>query len=562
MGRLRSLVSARPSRVRPSAIGFAAVGMAAPAVLLLMTTSRVAGPAGPAWALSALAILCSLICLAILARLLRPIDRAAAALELLKVKLGYEEALPVEADDLQTLAGGVERLAGRFDVMRQRLMNQHPGTGFPTREPFLADLAADMERSDAPSLLALIRFCDFDRMASFDRRAAEAALVAFGARLKGSARGDLSMAQVDRDCFAIWFGATPPDAAATELRAIAYVLEEDLGPGEQKIAPTVSLSAALYPHDAQAPAALLACAFAALPKGEGPQASGLAFFSSSSSEAARRRFLLEQGLHGAAGREEFTLNFQPIVDVALGRVVGAEALIRWRHPELGAVSPAEFIPVLEQSGQIEDVGQWVLHAACREARAWRQQGLTDLKIAVNVSTRQFRSASLAASVLRALERHRLTPQDLEVELTETAAMQDSTHTRQALEQLRALGVGVAIDDFGAGYSNLSYLKNLPFTKLKIDREFVTQAHVRPDSRAICAALITLGRGLNIRVLAEGVEEQAEVDTLVELGCTLFQGYHFARPLTAAKFVETLNDADWLRRLAIAPAEPKPARKRA
>jgi EAL domain-containing protein (putative c-di-GMP-specific phosphodiesterase class I) len=316
----------------------------------------------------------------------------------------------------------------------------------------------------------------------------------------------------------------------------------------------------MYPHDAQTPAALLACAVAALSNGEGPQTGALAFFSSDSSEEARRRYLMEQGLRQAAARDEFTLHFQPVIDVAQGRAVGAEALIRWRHAELGVVSPAEFVPLLEQSGLIEKVGLWVVHTACREARAWRQRGLADLKVAVNLSARQFRDPALTASIVRSLDRHRLTPDDLEIELTETAAMQDSTHTRQALEQLRALGVGVAIDDFGAGYSSLSYLKNLPFTKLKIDREFVANVHRRTDSRAICSALIALARGLDIEVLAEGAEQQAEVETLIDLGCTLFQGYYFAKPMTSAQFVATLSDPAWRETLAMTSDAPKPRRR--
>ena len=225
-------------------------------------------------------------------------------------------------------------------------------------------------------------------------------------------------------------------------------------------------------------------------------------------------------------------------------MVGAEALLRWRHPELGMVSPARFIPVLEQSGMMEDVGLWVLNAACRQARAWEDQGLSGLKLAVNLSARQCRDPGLAKVIVRTLERHSLKPESLELELTETAAMEDSDRTRALLGELRHAGIGVAIDDFGAGYSSLSYLKNLPFSKLKIDREFVDRVDQRRDSQAICAALVELSRRLGITVLAEGVERREEVDALQTLGCGMFQGYFFSPPLAAAAFAAKAKEGAW------------------
>jgi EAL domain-containing protein (putative c-di-GMP-specific phosphodiesterase class I) len=354
------------------------------------------------------------------------------------------------------------------------------------------------------------------------------------------------------------------EEAAAELRAVAYVLGQDLSMAGQTIAPDVSLGCAVYPHDARDATGLLACTFAALPKTGAAQAGALNFFSSANSEAARRTFLLEQGLRSAINDDQLFLEYQPVVDVSQRRVVGAEALLRWRHPELGLVSPAEFIPILERSGPVDEVGLWVLNTACRDARSWRRRGLAGLTMAVNLSARQFRGPTLAMTVVRTLERHGLAPSDLEVELTETAAMEDAVRTREVLEQLRALGVGVAIDDFGAGYSSLSYLKNLPFTKLKIDREFVIKVHERPDSQAICSALVALANGLNIKLLAEGAEEQAEVETLVRLGCSMFQGYLFAKPVSAREFVLTVSDAGWLDTHGLGAAELKapPRRRRA
>ena len=333
-------------------------------------------------------------------------------------------------------------------------------------------------------------------------------------------------------------------AAASELQAIAYVLSQDLGEGDLRIGPDVGIGAAVFPTDAGDLAALLTRAFAAMPK-PGQRADGrVAFYSAQASDAARERFAIEQGLRHAIAREQFLLHYQPVFDLVEGRAVGAEALLRWRHPELGLVPPGRFIPVLEQSGLMEEVGLWVLNAACRQARAWEDQGLTGLRMSVNLSARQCRDPAFATVILRTVERHGLRPEALELELTETAAMEDADRTRALLGELRAMGMGVALDDFGAGYSSLSYLKNLPFSKLKIDREFVTMVDQRRDSRAICAALVELAKGLEITVLAEGVETREEVETLRELGCSMFQGFYFARPTPAAEFAAAISDPAW------------------
>jgi len=541
------------------------LAMTPPLILLLTSKIYWAGrAAGNGWFGLIACISGCLLSLAVVAWTLRPIGVAAKAIRELAAATKPAQPPLNSTNDLTDLLADIGIVASRFDALRGRFINQHPGTGFATREPFLAELGGEMDRGCQPTLLALARMGDFDRMAAFDRRAAELALEAFGRRLQDAARKSLGLAQVDRDSFAIWFRSTELEEATAELRAVAYVLGQDLSIADQTIAPDVTLGCAIYPHDAKDATGLLACAFAALPKTGTLHPGALNFFSSANTEAARRTFLLEQGLRNAINDDQFFLQYQPVVDVSRARVVGAEALLRWRHPELGLVSPAEFIPILEHSGPIDEVGLWVLNTACRDARSWRRRGLADLTIAVNLSACQFRGPTLAMTVVRTLERHGLAPSDLEVELTETAAMEDTVRTREVLEQLRALGVGVAIDDFGAGYSSLSYLKNLPFTKLKIDREFVVKVHERPDSQAICSALVALANGLNIKLLAEGAEEREEVETLVRLGCSMFQGYFFAKPQSADDFVLTVSDAAWLDTLDLGAADLRapPGRRQA
>jgi len=535
--------------------------------LILLFASQVYWPGrqgeiGWLWRIGCLTA--GLFAVVLVALALRPIGVAVKAMRALAATARPDQA-PLEAtSDLTALLSDIGVVAARFEALRDRFANQHPGAGFETREPFLAQLGGEMDAGVPPTLLALARMGDFDRVAAFDRRAAELALDAFGRRLLRAARKSLGLAQVDRDCFAIWFRSTDLDEATAELRAVAYVLGQDLSIAGQTIAPDLTLGCAVYPHDAKDATGLLACAYAALPKSATLHSGGLSFFSSANTEAGRRAFLLEQGLRSAINDGQFFLQYQPVVDVSLARVVGAEALLRWRHPELGLVSPAEFIPILERSGPIDEVGLWVLNTACRDARRWRRRGLTDLTMAVNLSACQFRGPTLAMTIVRTLERHGLAPSDLEVELTETAAMEDGVRTREVLELLRALGVGVAIDDFGAGYSSLSYLKNLPFTKLKIDREFVFKIHERADSQAICSALVALANGLNIKLLAEGAEAREEVETLTRLGCSMFQGYFFAKPQLADDFAATISDAAWLDKLGLRVADLKasPRRRRA
>ena len=447
-------------------------------------------------------------------------------------------------------------VTSQLAALRDRLRNRHPVSKLPTREPFLAAVAEEMARGPHMSVLGVIRFNDYDRLAAFEQGSADDALSEIAARLQTATAVDRPLAHIDRDAFALWFSdVADPGAAADELQAIAYVLAQEMNVGEVKLTPDVGLAAAIHPDDGPEPLTLLTRAIAALPPKSSHSSNGrVTFFSTESSTAARRRFSLEQNLRQAISQDQLLLHFQPVVDVAAGAVVGAEALLRWRHPDRGLVSPAEFIPVLEEAGMMDEVGLWVLNTACRQARSWQDQGLPGLKMAVNLSARQFHDPKLNNSIIGALKHYGLAPAQLELELTETATMEDTVLTKQLFGELRDLGVSVAIDDFGTGYSSLSYPKNLPFSKLKIDREFVTEVHQRRDSHAICAALVELARGLEIQILAEGVETQNEANALRHLGCSMFQGYFFARPLASEDFVRTVTDPTWLSAIsAAAPA---------
>jgi EAL domain-containing protein (putative c-di-GMP-specific phosphodiesterase class I)/GGDEF domain-containing protein len=440
----------------------------------------------------------------------------------------------------QTLAD----LAVKLESLDQRLAQTHPITGLPTREYLLDAVAADIARNE-PQLMGALRFVDFDRLAAFDQAAANTALKSFALRLVNAAKSSHVISQTDRDCFVIWFRHTPDLAIATaEFRAIVHVAGQELVEAGAVLSPTVEIAAVSFPRDGRDPDHLLLRVAAALKRPERSYAGEIELSELPSVEHAREQFSLEQDLAQAIAEDQLTMVFQPVVDTMAGKMIGAEALLRWDHPKLGAISPARFIPLVETLGLSERYGLWVLNAACREARRWQDEGLDGLKVAVNLSARQLLDPGLRTKIERTLGRHSLKPQALELELTETAAMADAQRTFELFGELHAMGLSLAIDDFGSGYSSLSYLKNLPFDKLKIDREFVTNVDQRRDSRAICRALIELGRGLDLLVLAEGVETAAEVAVLQDLGCRVFQGFHFSKPVPAETFRALAKDPSW------------------
>ena len=291
----------------------------------------------------------------------------------------------------------------------------------------------------------------------------------------------------------------------------------------------VSVGIATAPADGLDPEALLRCADLALYRAKGDGRRTFRFFEPSMDAEIRARRDLEIGLREALGRGEFSLRYQPFVDVAAGTVVGFEALVRWNHPARGVVSPAEFIAVAEDTGLIVPLGEWVLRRACADAAAWPGH----VRVAVNVSAAQFKGG-LVQTVLSALAATGLSPDRLELEITETVLMTDNESSLRVLHQLRALGVRIAMDDFGTGYSSLSYLRSFPFDKIKIDRSFVRELPGDRDCLAIVRSIVGLGASLGIATIAEGVETQAQLEAVRGEGCTEVQGYLFGAPQPVAE----------------------------
>ena len=263
---------------------------------------------------------------------------------------------------------------------------------------------------------------------------------------------------------------------------------------------------------------------------------GYRFFTADMQARSERTLALENHLRRALDRGEFRLVYQPQVSLANGQLVGMEALLRWQHPTLGVVSPAEFIPMAESSGLILPIGEWVLRTAVRQLKDWMNQGLGSFTMAVNLSAVQFRDAELATRVAAVLQDEGLPPDCLELELTESVAMSDPLGAVVAMDQIHALGVHMAIDDFGTGYSSLSYLKRFKVDKLKIDRSFVQDITTDPDDKAIASAIIGLASSLGLRTIAEGVETPGQLAWLRLQGCDEAQGYFFSAPVGAEDLV--------------------------
>jgi diguanylate cyclase len=419
-------------------------------------------------------------------------------------------------------------------------------TGLPNRvllDDRLAQAIAHADRDDRSFALMV---CDLDRFKlvndSLGHAAGDELLQEVARRLCELVRTTDTVARVGGDEFVILITALnhPDDARALAMRAVESV-KAPMRLSDIDVHASPSIGIAFYPQDGKTIEALTAHADAAMYSAKQRGRGSVQCFEGGMSEGVDNRVQLESDLHQAVSGGQFELFYQPKVHTKSGAVRSAEALIRWRHPERGMIPPDEFIPLAEECGLIGAIGEWVVREACRQARAWLDDGLAPMRVSVNLSPSQFRGGGLIHSVRRALEETELDAQYLEVELTESAVMSDPEESIAILEQLSSMGVLVSVDDFGTGYSSMSYLRRLPIDKLKIDRVFINEIVSRPEDASIVRAIVSLAHSLRLKVVAEGVETAAQLDFLKAVGCDEYQGYHFSRPLPSNEFERVVRE---------------------
>jgi diguanylate cyclase (GGDEF)-like protein len=390
-------------------------------------------------------------------------------------------------------------------------------------------------------LLDLDHFKDIND--TLGHTAGDRLLMEVARRLDACVRASDTVARLGGDEFALILTEVqrPEDVAVVARKAVGTVAE-CFRLENQEVQTTASIGITIYPTDGEHPDRLLRDADLALYRAKADGRNTYRFYATAMGAQVEARRALERDLRLALERGELGLHFQPQLDLAMGRIDCAEALVRWRHPTRGSVPPAEFIPLAETSGLIVPLGAWALREACRQARAWRDAGLPPLTMAVNLSLAQCRNGDLARTIRRALRASGLEPRWLELEVTESLFLYPDNGHFDGLQRLREQGVRVSLDDFGTGYSSLGRLRRLPVDKIKIDGSFVAGLGRDPDSEAIVRAVIRLGRSLGLRVVAEGVETPAQCAFLQAEGCDAAQGFHIGRPVPAGDFATLLGES--------------------
>jgi diguanylate cyclase (GGDEF)-like protein/PAS domain S-box-containing protein len=418
-------------------------------------------------------------------------------------------------------------------------------TGLANRRLFQEHLTLALALAQRRQRLVAVLFLDLDHFKlindSLGHSVGDALLKQVAARLKAAVREGDTVARVGGDEFTIVLQElNDRDDAGVVAQKMLHTIAEPVEIGGHRLYITTSIGITLFPDDGDDAETLLKNADNAMYRAKAEGRNAYQMSTQELNRSTRERMTLESGLHQAIERQEFELFYQPQVDIRTMKIVGMEALLRWRHPERGLVGPADFIAVAEDRGFIVTIGDWVLRTACREARRFRDRGIPEFRVAVNISARQFRDQSLMATVESALAESQLDPRCLEVEITESVAMENVDLTLAVLARLRQIGVLIAIDDFGTGHSSLNYLKRFPLDALKIDRSFVEDIPDRFEDVAIVRAVIQLAQGLNLRVIAEGVETKEQLAFLQDNGCREVQGYYFSYPLPAADFAELFD----------------------
>jgi diguanylate cyclase (GGDEF)-like protein/PAS domain S-box-containing protein len=449
-----------------------------------------------------------------------------------------ERAVAERTAELQSANQRLEIEVGERKMAEQRarhLADHDPLTGLPNRRLLEDRLTQALALSYRNRKQTAVMFVDLDRFKTINDSLGHAVgdllLKEVALRLVNQLRTGDTICRIGGDEFVV---VLPEIKRASDAAQVAQKVIEELSrpipADERELTVTPSIGIAVFPDDGRDAETLIRNSDAAMYHAKEKGRANYQFFTAAMNQAASRRIALESGLRRALGKDELRVHYQPLVDARTGRVSGHEALVRWQHPERGLVPPAEFIQLAEETGMILKLGEWVLREACRWATFIGVE--RGLHIAVNLSPRQFNDPKLVQVVAAALQETGLPARLLELEITEATAMQHSDIALGTLKKLKQLGVSISIDDFGTGYSSLSYLKRFPVDKLKVDRSFTTEIPGDADQCAIVSAIVALAHALDIQVIAEGVETDAQRDFLRDCGCDYLQGYLTGKPADA------------------------------
>jgi len=434
----------------------------------------------------------------------------------------------------------------RLEARMQNFATRDTLTGLPSRTLLYDRVSQALAESARSDKVVAVLFVDLDRFKAvndtYGHERGDRVLKEAARRLERCVRTTDTVARFSSDEFVIVLtGLARADDAGIFARKVLDELHRVFDLGGLAVYCTASIGIAVHPGDGSTPATLIRNSDIAMYRAKEGGRNNFQYFLPEMHQKAVRRLQLETALRGALQRGEFQVRYQPRVNVASGEVTGFEALLRWQHPEFGLLSPSEFIPVLEDTGIIVEVGEWVLETVCHQLAAWRDRGMDPRPVAVNLSARQFRMAGLDRAIAAIVAEAGIEPGLLELELTESLLMHDPEETVKTLGNLERYGVRLAVDDFGTGYSSLMYLKRFPLDALKIDRAFVSDATNNAEDAAIVRAIIDLGHNLGLKVVAEGVETQAQLDFLRGCGCDEMQGFLFSAAVAPADAQKMLGE---------------------
>ena len=419
-------------------------------------------------------------------------------------------------------------------------------TGLPNRALLMDRLEQAIEFARRLDQSLTLLFLDLDRFKtvndSLGHAAGDELLRVVSRRIGSVLRPGDTFARLGGDEFVLLLSnPMSTDVLANLTNCLTRIVARPVAVADREVSVTCSLGYSVYPQDGEDATTLLKRADAAMYRAKQDGGNRMRQYTLGLNSHVVERLEAEIQLKLAVQRGEFVLHYQPQIEIVSGRIVGVEALARWQHPVRGLVPPAQFIPFAEETGMIEPIGEWVLRFACAQAAAWHRNGLPAMRMAINVSARQFHDPALVSMVAQVLSEHGLAPERLELEITENILMRDPEESCRILAGFKALGISIAIDDFGTGYSNLAYLHQFPVSRIKLDRGFISKLGPQSSSHAIVDAIVSMAHKLDLQVVAEGVETVEQRDQLLRYGCDVLQGYWFSQPVDAASFAGLLQE---------------------